>query len=211
MRLVPAHPGRIPVATLTTARLRLRDWRDDDLPAFRALNADPEVRRYFPTVMTAAESDALAAQVRADLETNGHGLWAVEVTGGAPFIGFVGLARPSFEPFTASMEVGWRLARDAWGHGYATEAARAAVAFAFTNLGLRELVSFTVPANTASRRVMEKLGFTHDAAGDFLHPRLPEGHPLRPHVLYRLAFPTWTRARMTPSVIGPPAGAPAPE
>ncbi|MBE2249333.1 MAG: GNAT family N-acetyltransferase [Myxococcus sp.] len=181
----------IPVPTLGTARLRLRDWRDDDLPAFAALNLDREVRRYFPSVMTPAESDAFAGSIRQLLSANGWGLWAVEVVGGAPFIGFVGLARPSFEPFTACVEVGWRLSRQAWGQGYATEAARAAVAFGFTSLGLAEVVAFTVPGNTASRRVMEKLRMRRDEAGDFLHPRVAPGHPLQPHVLYRLSYEAW--------------------
>ncbi|MCA3012026.1 MAG: GNAT family N-acetyltransferase, partial [Myxococcaceae bacterium] len=115
------------------------------------------------------------------------------------FLGMVGLARVSFEaPFTPAVEVGWRLKRSAWGQGLATEAARAAVAFAFTALGLRELVSFTVPANQPSRRVMQKLGFRHELTGDFLHPRLPTGHPLRLHVLYRLTYEAWSAARRTP-------------
>lgn len=195
----------IPVPTLATPRLRLRDWRDDDLPAFRALNLDREVRRYFPSLLTPYETDVFARSIREFLSQNGWGLWAVEVEGGAPFIGFVGLGRPSFEPFTECVEVGWRLSREAWGQGYATEAARAAVAFGFTSLGLQEIVAFTVPANRQSRRVMEKLGMTHDSAGDFLHPRVAEGHHLRPHVLYRLSFEAWSLARMTPSVIARPA------
>lgn len=181
----------IPVPTLGTPRLRLRDWRDDDLPAFRALNLDREVRRHFPSVLTPSESDGFARSIRTFLSENGWGLWAVEVVGGAPFIGFVGLGRPGFAPFTDCVEVGWRLSSESWGQGYATEAARAAVAFGFTALGLTEIVAFTVPGNTASRRVMEKLRMVRDEAGDFLHPRVAEGHPLRPHVLYRLPFEAW--------------------
>ena len=186
----------IPVPTLGTPRLRLRDWRDDDLPAFRALNLDRDVRRYFPSVLTPHETDGFARSIRSFLSENGWGLWAIEVVGGAPFIGFVGLGRPGFEPFTDCVEVGWRLSAQSWGQGYATEAARAAVAFGFTALGLREIVAFTVPANTASRRVMAKLRMAHDEAADFLHPRVAAGHPLRPHVLYRLPFEMWAaRAR----------------
>jgi len=181
----------IPVPALGTPRLRLRDWRDDDLPAFRALNLDRDVRRFFPSVLTPYQSDAFAHSIRSFLSENGWGLWAVEVVGGAPFIGFVGLGRPGFEPLTDCVEVGWRLSVASWGQGYATEAARAAVAFGFTSLGLREIVAFTVPANRASRRVMEKLGMVHDVAGDFLHPRVAAGHPLRPHLLHRLPFEAW--------------------
>lgn len=195
MPVASAESASIPVATLTTERLRLRDWRDDDLPAFQALNLDREVRQYFPSVLTPAESDRSAAQLRAELGRNGWGLWAVEQKSAPGFIGFVGLSRPTFEPFTQSVEIGWRLARHTWGQGYATEAAQAALAHGFTMLGLREIVAFTVHTNTPSRRVMEKLGMRHDAPGDFLHPRIAEGHPLRPHVLYRLGFEQWAAGR----------------
>jgi RimJ/RimL family protein N-acetyltransferase len=188
----------LPVHTLTTPRLTLRDWRDDDLEAFRALNLDREVRRFFPSLLAPYESDLFARGLRAFLSENGWGLWAVESLTSRGFLGFVGLARPTFEPFTACVEVGWRLARSAWGHGYATEAARAAVQFGFLNLGLREVVAFTVPSNTPSRRVMAKLGMVE--AGDFLHPRVTEGHPLRRHLLYRLSFDAWSAGRMTPPV-----------
>jgi RimJ/RimL family protein N-acetyltransferase len=168
----------------------LRQWREDDAEPFAAMNADPEVMRYFPALLTREESDALMEQQALLLELRGWGLWAVEVAGGSPFIGFVGLAEPQFDAhFTPCVEVGWRLAREHWGRGYATEAARAAVELGFGELGLDEIVSLTTPANTRSRRVMERLGMTHDPADDFEHPRLPVGHPIRPHVLYRLASP----------------------
>lgn len=195
----------IPVATLTTERLILRDWRDDDLPAFRSLNLDREVRRYFTGLLTPFESDASAQRIRRFLSEHGWGLWAVEERGGAPFLGFVGLNQPDFAPFQQSVEVGWRLSRNAWGHGYATEAARAAVAHAFVALGLAELVAFTVPSNVPSRRVMDRLGMVQDEAGTFEHPRIAEGHPLRAHVLYRLSHERWShslRASMTPFVKG---------
>lgn len=185
----------IPVTTLTTERLILRDWRDDDLPAFRDLNLDRDVRQYYPSVLAPFESDAFAVQIRAFLTANGWGLWAVEEQGKGGFIGFVGLSRPTFEPFTDSVEIGWRLAKPTWRKGYATEAAQAALAHGFTMLGLEEIVAFTVPANRPSRRVMEKLGMQRDEAGDFLHPRIVEGHPLRPHVLYRLGFDAWAKGR----------------
>jgi ribosomal-protein-alanine N-acetyltransferase len=168
----------------------LRDWKDEDLPAFAALNADPAVMEHFPKLLEPAESHELAAKIRGALATNPFGWWALEVPGVTPFAGFVGLSAPSFEaPFTPAIEVGWRLARSAWGHGFATEAARAAVAYGFDVLGLDEIVSLTVPANTRSRHVMEKLGMTRNPDDDFDHPRLPEGHPLRRHVLYRLRRP----------------------
>ena len=152
------------------------------------MNADPEVMRFFPGLLAREESDTLMEQQALLLGLRGWGLWAVEVAGGAPFIGFVGLAEPQFEAhFTPCVEVGWRLAREHWGRGYATEAARAALEFGFGNLELDEIVALTTPANVRSRRVMERLGMTHDPADDFEHPRLPVGHPIRPHVLYRLS------------------------
>lgn len=175
------------MAELRTERLLLRRWRDEDLEPFAELNADPETMRYFPAPILRAESDAFAERARRQIDTEGWGLWAVEVAGGAEFIGFVGLARPSFDAhFTPAVEVGWRLARGHWGRGYATEAGRASLAYGFEKLGLAEIVSFTSALNEPSRRVMERLGMSHDAAGDFEHPRVPDGHPLRPHVLYRL-------------------------
>jgi RimJ/RimL family protein N-acetyltransferase len=172
---------------LRTPRLVLRQWREADLDAFAALNADPEVMRYFPAALTREESDAFAARARTHIAERGWGSWAVELIGGAPFIGFVGLSEPRFEAaFTPAVEVGWRLARDHWGKGYATEAARAAVTFGFADLGLEEIVSFAPTNNLRSRRVMERIGMTHDAADDFDHPFLSRDDPLRRHVLYRL-------------------------
>lgn len=176
------------MAELRTERLLLRQWRNDDLEPFAALNADPETMRFFPEPPSRAASDLLAEHARRQIEDEGWGLWAVEVVGGASFIGFVGLARPSFEEhFTPAVEVGWRLAREHWGRGYATEAGRAAVAYGFEEVGLEEIVSFTSELNEPSWRVMERLGMSHDPADDFEHPRVPVGHPLRPHVLYRLS------------------------
>jgi RimJ/RimL family protein N-acetyltransferase len=175
---------------LRTPRLVLRQWRDADLEPFARLNADAETMRHFPAPLSRAASDALALRERARLAARGWGLWAVEAPEAAPFVGFVGLAEPGFEAhFTPAVEVGWRLAREHWGRGYATEAARAALAFAFAELGLDEVVSFTSPLNVRSRRVMERLGMAHAPDDDFDHPRLPEGHPLRRHVLYRLRRP----------------------
>jgi RimJ/RimL family protein N-acetyltransferase len=168
-----------------TARLELREWREDDLEPFASLNADPETMRFFPSALTREESDSLAGRAQAQLAEQGWGLWAVEVTDSGQFIGFVGLAEPRFEAhFTPAVEVGWRLARDAWGYGYATEGGRAALAFAFGELGLEEVVSFTAVVNERSRKVMERLPMTHDPEDDFDHPSIAAG-PLRRHVLYR--------------------------
>ena len=184
---VPA-PGPI----LRTERLLMRRWTDADREPFAALNADPEVARYLSGPMSHADSDALADRIEAGFEANGFGLWAIEVMATREFIGFTGLSRPRFEAhFTPAVEVGWRLARPAWGHGYATEAARAALQYGFGPAGLDEIVSFTTLANARSRAVMDRLGMTHDRADDFDHPMLAEDHPLRPHVLYRLARSRW--------------------
>lgn len=172
--------------TIRTDRLLLRPWRDADLPAFAAIGADPEVMEFFSGMLDRAGSDRLAARIRGHFERQGFGLWAVEVPGVADFIGFVGLWIPDFEtPFTPCVEVGWRLAREHWGRGYATEAARASLDFGFGTLGLPEIVSYTVPENARSRRVMERIGMERAVGEDFDHPSLPEGHPLRRHVLYR--------------------------
>lgn len=181
---------------LVTPRLVLRDWTDDDLPAFAALNADARVMKYFPGTLGRGQSDALAARLRHALVTEGHGLWAVQVSGSADFAGFVGLTRPTFDAhFTPCVEIGWRIAFEHWGQGYATEAARAVAAHAFGPLALQEIVAFTAVANTRSRRVMERLGMRHVPADDFEHPCLPEGHPLRMHVLYRLSRDHWLAMR----------------
>jgi RimJ/RimL family protein N-acetyltransferase len=173
--------------TIDTLRLRLRRWRDEDLPAFAAMNADPKVMEFFPKALDRTESDGLASRICEAFARRGFGLWAVEVPGGAKFIGFVGLSVPGFSAhFTPCVEVGWRLAHEHWGHGYASEAARAAIAFGFERVGLDEIVSFTTAANRRSRAVMERIGMTHTPDDDFDHPVLPEGHPLRRHVLYRV-------------------------
>ena len=177
---------------LRTPRLLLRRWREADRAPFAALNADPRVTEFLGA-LTREESDAFAGRIEDYLERRGFGLWAVEVPGVAPFVGFVGLAVPHYEAaFTPCVEVGWRLASEHWGRGYATEGARAALAFGFEELGLAEIVSYTVPANLRSRRVMEKLGMIRNPEEDFDHPHLPEGHPLQRHVLYRLARTAWS-------------------
>lgn len=171
---------------LRTGRLLLRRWRPEDREVFSAINADPRVMEYLPARLTREESDALADRIEAHFAEKGFGLWAVEVVGGPRFIGGVGLLTVSFEAqFTPNVEIGWRLAADQWGNGYATEAATAALEYGFGCLGLDEVVSFTVPANIRSRAVMERIGMMRDPAGDFDHPSLPGDSPLRRHVLYR--------------------------
>ena len=152
------------------------------------MNADPRVMAFFPRTYTLDECAEGLARIRAHFLAHGFGLWAVSVTGGAPFVGMIGLAVPGFEAaFTPCVEVGWRLAVAHWGRGYATEGARAALDYGFERAGLREIVSFTTVENHRSRRVMERLGMHRNPEEDFMHPSLPEGHPLRPHVLYRLS------------------------
>jgi len=171
---------------LRTDRLLLRRWLPSDLAPFAALNADPNVTEYLPTVLSRSDSDAFVARAESHFEQHGFGLWVVEIPEVSPFAGFLGLSTPRFEAhFTPSVEIGWRFSTEHWGRGYATEGARAVLAFGFDVLHLEEIVSFTVPQNIRSRRVMEKIGMTHDPEDDFDHPLLPEGHRLRRHVLYR--------------------------
>lgn len=177
-----------PDAVLRTPRLVLRRWRAADREPFAAMNADPRVMRHLPSVLSAEESDAVAASIEASMAVRGFGLWALEVPGVTSFAGFVGLIVPGFvAPFTPCVEIGWRLAHGQWGRGYATEAGRAVLAHAWDALALPAVVSYTTVGNERSRAVMVRLGMRHDPADDFDHPRLPDGHPLRRHVLYRLA------------------------
>lgn len=172
---------------LRTERLVLRRWREADRDPFAELNADPRVMEHFPKPLTRAESDAMVDRIEAHFDAHGWGLWAAEVAASRAFIGFIGLWPPGFEAhFTPAVEVGWRLAQEAWGHGYAPEGARTAIRDGFERLGLTEIVSMTSVDNDRSRRVMEKLGMAHDPADDFDHPNLPPGHRLVRHVLYRL-------------------------
>jgi RimJ/RimL family protein N-acetyltransferase len=172
---------------LSTPRLLLREWRPEDLAPFAALNADLRVMEHFPGVLSRRQSDSLARSCEAHFARHGFGPWAVEAPGVAAFIGFVGLDVPGFEAhFTPCVEVGWRLAAEHWGHGYATEAALASVRYAFDVVGLAELVSFTTPENVRSQAVMQRIGMTRDPEDDFDHPHLPPGHRLSRHVMYRL-------------------------
>jgi ribosomal-protein-alanine N-acetyltransferase len=179
---------------LRTRRLRLRRWLPADREPFAALNADPRVTEFLPSPLAREASDALAGRIESHFAAHGFGLWAVEAPGVAAFLGFTGLSIPAFQShFTPCVEIGWRLAAPFQGRGYATEAARAALGFGFQQLRLDEVVSFAAAGNLRSRRVMEKLGMRRDPADDFDHPGLPEGHPLRRHVLYRIARAEATR------------------
>jgi RimJ/RimL family protein N-acetyltransferase len=183
--------------TLATDRLLLRRWRASDREPFQATNADPRVMEFFPAVLTPEETDQAIARIEDHFERHGFGLYAAELLNlndegdTKTFIGFIGLNVPGFEaPFMPAVEIGWRLAYEYWGRGLATEGARAVVRSAFEDLKFSSLVSFTTTANLRSRRVMEKIGMVHDATADFDHPNLPQGHPLRPHVLYRISAHT---------------------
>jgi RimJ/RimL family protein N-acetyltransferase len=172
---------------LRTERLLMRRWRSEDLDPFAAMNADPVVMEHFAAGVASRERTAdFMARIEQEFDERGFGLWAVEVPGVADFAGFVGLHTVQFEAhFTPAVEVGWRLATAYWHRGYASEAARAAVAFGYDRAGLPEIVSFTNFANVRSLAVMERIGMTRDPDGDFEHPHVPKGHPIRHHVLYR--------------------------
>lgn len=164
--------------------IKLRQWRDSDVGPFAAMNSDPEVMRYFPAALTREQSVAWLERQRGLIEERGWGLWALDVDG--ELAGFVGLAIPSFQAsFTPCVEAGWRLRREYWGRSIAYQGALQALRYGFEVLKLPQIVSFTAAVNLPSRRLMERLGFTHDAAGDFDHPALPAGHALQRHVLYR--------------------------
>jgi RimJ/RimL family protein N-acetyltransferase len=182
------------VTELRTDRLLLRRWRDADLAPFAALNASPEVMEHFPATLRREESDAVVQRFEREFDEQGWGLWALEARESGAFLGFTGLKlwdASSQLPFAPAIEVGWRLARHAWGHGYATEAAWAAVGYGFTTLELEEIVSMTAVTNERSQRVMQRLGMTRDPADDFDHPRVEAGHRVRRHVLYRMARADW--------------------
>jgi len=172
---------------IETSRLLLRDWRDSDHEPFYRITSDPRVMEYFPAPLSRPESDALIARIQAHQQQHGFTFFAAELRATAEFIGFIGMLHTPFEShFTPCVEIGWRLGPEFWGQGLATEGAQAVLRFGFDELKLPEIVALTVPANRRSRRVMEKLGMTCNPGDDFDHPRLPPGHPLRPHVLYRI-------------------------
>jgi RimJ/RimL family protein N-acetyltransferase len=191
---------------LKTDRLVLRRWRLDDRIPFARMNADPDVMEFFVSPLTREESDAFVDRIEAGFAEDGFGLWAVEEIEAGRFIGFTGLIYQTFQVhFTPAVEVGFRLARHAWGRGYATEAATEAVKYGFEAAGLAEIVSMTAIQNARSQAVMRKLGMTHDPADDFDHPRVPDGHPLNRHVLYRLTAKQWRAGGTQRSTGGRPA------
>jgi len=173
---------------IQTSRLLMRRWQDSDREPFADLNRDPETMRYFPDTLDRAASDAMIDRIESRFEQQGYGLWALEIAATGEFIGFTGLnAMPGGVPGAGGVEVGWRLARAAWHHGYATEAARAALDVAFDGAGLAEIWSMTAVLNDPSQAVMRRLGLTEVARFD--HPNVPAGHRLQPHVTYHLARP----------------------
>lgn len=173
---------------IRTDRLLMRRWRDSDREPFAELNGDPDTLRFFPKTLSRAESDAFVDLIESRFESQGYSLWALEVAATGEFIGFTGLnAMPEGVPGTGGVEIGWRLARTAWHHGYATEAARAARDVAFGGIGLPEIWSMTAVLNEPSMAVMRRIGMEEVAR--FEHPKVPEGHPVRPHVLYHLNRP----------------------
>lgn len=183
MSALPRHSPKV----LVTPRLILRGWEDTDLEPFAQMNGDPRVMEFMIRPLTRAESDAMVDRICQHFSEHGFGLWAVELAETSSFVGFTGLSVPLFEAhFSPCVEIGWRLGFDHWGNGYATEAARCVLDFAFSTLSLDEVVSFTARNNQRSRAVMERLGMTHNPLDDFEHPMVPANHPVRSHVLYRV-------------------------
>ena len=182
---------------LRTPRVLLRQWKDSDFAEWVVMNADPEVRKYFPAVLNEDMARAEGERIRAAISQRGWGMWAIEVPGVFPFAGFVGLSVPGFEaPWMPAVEIGWRLRREAWSKGYASEGAQAALQFAFNQLELPEVVSMAVVPNAPSHKVMERLGMTRDPMGDFDHPRVPADWPLKRHTLHRISRETWMRRKI---------------
>ena len=176
---------------LVTQRLRLRQWHESDREPFAAMNADSAVMEFFPSIQSRQSSDASIDLWQSQFSSQGWSNWAVELVQSGQFIGFLGLSVPRrVLPFSPCVEIGWRLTRSSWGHGFATEGGQAALRVAFERIGLSEVVSFTTLANLRSRAVMERLGLCN-ALQDFEHPGVPEGHVLRPHCLYRITREQW--------------------
>ena len=185
-----------PLIEFNTQRLRLRQWRASDIGPFIAMSGNPKVMEFLPDLMRPVDGRAVARRIRSLIAERGWGLWAVEEIGGAPFIGFVGLHVPSAElPFAPCVEIGWRLAPQFWGKGYATEAAFGALKIGFEQIGLDEIISFTAQRNHRSEAVMRRLGMQRQP-GTFRLPNLPSDHPLSKHVLYRLQRTDWLKEQV---------------
>ncbi|MGH1484838.1 MAG: GNAT family N-acetyltransferase [Cellvibrionaceae bacterium] len=179
------------IITLNTERLHLRQWQQNDYKAFRKMNTDTEVMRYYPNTLSTQESDAMADKISRLIEQRGWGFWALELKKSRQFIGFTGLHIPKDDfPFSPCTEIDWRLDKAYWGNGYATEAAHTALNFAFTSLQLESVVSFAVIKNIKSIAVMERLGMKNTHR-NFIHPAIPEAHPLQEHVLYEITQKAW--------------------
>lgn len=175
---------------LTTSRLLLRAWKDEDVEPFYKMNQSSVVMEYFPELWSMDMVQSFIVRMNEQLSRENYTLWAVEEKESKQFIGFIGLNHPTWDAhFTPCVEIGWRLAAEFWGKGYATEGAKATLEYAFQDLHIPEIVSFTVPDNFRSRRVMERIGMTRDFTGDFLHPKLAPDHKLAKHVLYRIRNP----------------------
>ncbi|MCX2180842.1 GNAT family N-acetyltransferase [Streptomyces sp. SKN60] len=179
---------------LRTGRLVLRAWREEDLGPWAEMNADPEIRRHLGELLSRAESDATVARMREEFAARGYGWWAVESRETGEFLGRAGLDRVGEGLPYGGVDVGWRLKRDAWGYGYATEAGRACLEFGFGVLGLSEIVASTTVRNLRSQAVMRRLGMTRDPADDFEDPSAPEG-PLKACVLHRMRRERWEALR----------------
>lgn len=183
-------------AIITTERLVLRQWREEDLEPFAKLNADPKVREFFPGLMSREECERSIKLMSDHITRCEWGLWAASLIETDEFIGFIGLEDVYFQAhFTPAVEIGWRLALDYWGKGYATEGAKAALAYGFDTLNMDEIVSFTAVQNRRSRRIMEKIGMNHNSKDDFDRPKLPKEHPLQRHVLYRISYQDWKNVK----------------
>ena len=181
---------------LRTPRLLLRQWKDDDLDAWCEMNADAEVRKYFASVNKRVDSEGEASRAKANIAHRGWGFWAIEVPAVDTFIGFVGLHAPPFPaPWQPAVEIGWRLKRASWRHGYATEAAMAARNFAFNQLELPQIIAMSVVTNEPSHRVMHRIGMTRWEGMEFDHPRVPEDWPLKRHIVHRITRDEWLRSR----------------
>ena len=171
---------------IETERLYVRQWEEEDLHPFYKLNSSPKVMRFYPNLLSRKESDNFVCKASSQIDENGYSFWAIELKESSKLIGTMGIADVHFkEHFTPAVEIAWRLASQYWGFGYATEAAKAVFDYGYKELNLKEIVSFTVPENKRSIRVMEKIGLSRDPQRDFYHPKLPREHRLSRHVLYR--------------------------
>lgn len=178
---------------LETERLRLRQWKESDLSLFAEMNADPVVMEYYPDILSEDESNAMANKLKGLITERSWGFWAVETKEEKEFIGFVGLHKPTYDlPVTPCVEIGWRLGKEYWGKGYATEAALESLKFAFEELKLNEVYSFASVLNKRSWAVMERVKMKNTES-NFNHPIIPEGHPLREHVLYKITAEQWSK------------------